>query len=145
MSEEKPPSPGEEADELAERHAAKGLAEGLEGRVPNGAPEDLLGAAAQVASARVPALSPQAKARIAGALFDDAPRRARGARWMGAAAALAVSVGIGLGVASLRAPPSELSPAASRASARELVVALFPKGSTPASRARAIAEGRASP
>jgi hypothetical protein len=143
VSEEKPPSPGEEADELAERHAAKGLAEGLEGRVPNGAPEDLLGAAAQVASARVPALSPQAKARIAGALFDDAPRRARGARWMGAAAALAVSVGIGLGVASLRAPPSE--PAASRASARELVVALFPKGSTPASRARAIAEGRASP
>ncbi len=145
MSEEKPRIPGEAADELAERRAAEGLAEELEGRPSNGAPEGLLGAAAQLASARAPALSARAEARIATALFEDAPQRARRSRWVGAAAAIAVVVGIGIVAASRRAPPSVPEPAASRVSARELVAALFPKGSTPASRARAIAEGRALP
>lgn len=64
---------------------------------------------------------------------------------------VAIAVGIAAGgamvwhLASRRSRPAELSVAQAHAQAHELVLALFPKDSTPATRARAIAERRGAP
>lgn len=72
--------------------------------------------------------------------------------WGGVALAIAFAAAMGWWLGSRRPAAREpqvatvaMAAPEARATARELVAALFPKGSTPASRARAMGEGRTAP
>lgn len=155
-----PPEPLRPSDELepldlGELRAARALAEALERRsaAREHGEEPALQAAALVASARAPALSEEARARIAEEIFGRrAPARRRWGWGLGVAAALAVAV---FGTANLflvRAPArtsaamlrqgddSAQARALMREEARGLVASLLAQGATPAERARDIAE-----